>query len=325
MKNDVSKIFLGILATVFGIMALFFGVQYTKMKNQSDSYLEQKTEVTNEYDELTAEFDELSQEFELIKASSLELDTELQAKIDEVETTKNEVSRLLRKDKLTRSELNKARKMLTELRSEKDNLVATIEVLNQENLALKYEKQELSKTLSVVNTERVAITAERDSVITVTETLTTEKSELEDNVKELAPKAEYGSVIHVNGMLTEGVRYKNSGKEVDTRNANKVEKIKVCFNLEENPVAEAGDQEYLVRILSPEGVTIFEEARGSGPFTGNNGEGMKYTTKTYVNYENKPKSVCLYWAQNVPFQEGLYTAEVYHHGFKVATQQFELR
>jgi len=326
MKNDASKIFLGILATVFGLMALFFGINYNKMKNLSDDYLVEKTEINEEYDILTAEFDELTAEFETIKAKSVDLDGQLNTKLEELEASKSEISRILRKERLSRSELEKARAMINSLKTEKDELLVTVQTLNQENQTLKYEKQELTSTLAVVNTQRVEVIAQRDSVAQVAETLSVEKDELQAEKEELEPIADYGGVIHVSNMYAEGVKYKNSGKEKTTTNYKQVEKLKVCFNLDANPVAEAGEQEYLVRILSPEGVAVFEEQRGSGTFESpETGEGMKYTTKTYVNYENEPKSVCLYWTQNNPFQKGIYSAEVYHKGYKVGSQQFELK
>jgi len=156
--------------------------------------------------------------------------------------------------------------------------------------------------------------------------LPSENTEVTAERDELAPKADYGTVIKINSIFAEGVKYNKSGKERETRNYKKIDKIKVCFNLEANPVADAGEKEYLVRIIDPLGVAVYEEQRGSGIFMEKASTSeMKYTTKTYVNYENEPKSVCLYWTQNTPFQKGTYTAEIYNSGYIVGTQSFELK
>ncbi len=326
MNSKGTKILLGLLALAFGLLALFFGVKYKQALSENVVHIEEKQEISTEYDELNAEFDELNIEFEALKAKNEELDGALSAKIQEAQDVRDEVSRLLKDKNATQAELNRARKLIASLRQENSNLMASVKSLTEENTGLKTENRSLTTTINVVSREKTELEEEKTQLVEQTETLTQEKEELQAANEELTPKAEYGSVINIGNLFAEGVKYKNSGKERTTRSSKRVEKIKVCFNVNKNPVVKPGQQEYLVRIISPEGVALHEEDRGSGIFTNaEGGEQMKYTTRTYVNYENEPKNVCLYWTQNLPFEEGIYTAEIYHHGFNVGTQQFELR
>ncbi|MBX2844997.1 MAG: hypothetical protein KTR13_02200 [Saprospiraceae bacterium] len=319
MSNNASKVFLGILALIFGALALFFGVKYGQVQKQNTVVIEEKKEVNKEYNTLTAEFETLKQEFEALEIKNEELNGQLSAKLKASQSSKNEVARLLKKEKLTQQELDRARTLIEQLKQEKNNLLTNVQMLTKENQVLKFSNDSLTQKVTLVVEEKTQLEAD-------TAVLIAQKNEITAERDELAPKAEYGQVVRVNSILAEGVRYKNSGKEVDTKNYKRVEKVKVCFNLEANPIADAGDKEYMVRIIDPQGVAVYEEQRGSGVFTGKDtGEEMKYTTRTYVNYENEPKSVCLYWSQNTPFQKGMYTAEIYNKGYKVGAQQFELK
>src|SRR5207248_274433 len=64
-----------------------------------------------------------------------------------------------------------------------------------------------------------------------------------------------------------GVVYKGSKKkEKETTTAKKVEKIKICFDADKSPAPDAGTKTFLVRIISPEGVTLAVQSQGSGVF-----------------------------------------------------------
>ena len=122
------------------------------------------------------------------------------------------------------------------------------------------------------------------------------------------------------------MRGKSSGKESETDNAKKAEKLKVCFDVPENLVADPGEKTFLVRIISPEGTTMAVQSSGSGTFmVAGSGEQRQYTTSTTIDYDQKPKNVCTYWQQTTPYAQGNYTVEVYQDGYLLSTKKFELK
>jgi hypothetical protein len=114
---------------------------------------------------------------------------------------------------------------------------------------------------------------------------------------------------------------------VETKSAKKVESIKVCFDIDENKVSEPGSKIFLLRIVSPEGVTLAVQSQGSGVFElADSGEKSQYTTKQEINYEQKKKNVCMYWEGAAGgFGKGTYTIEIYQDGYNTGTTTMELK
>ena len=324
MKSNVERIVAGILIFTFGALALFFGLKYSEVKKEANTVSTEKLQVTQQYNELNSEFETLKLEFDEIENSKYELTGELETKRQELIEQKDEVSRLLRKDRLSRTELNRARTMIDELKNEKNALLTQLKDLGEENLALKVENDNYSKTLTSVYQEKETLVARQDSLVEETNQLVVAKQELEEKQQEDAPKVEFAQVVPVRAINAGGVRYKNSGKERETDNNTRVDKLKINFTVEKNPVAEIGAKEYVVRVIGPDGLVIYDRERGSGEFTSNAGEGMKYTTSTNVDYDGNEKNVSLFWRQDSEYQEGVYTVQVFNRGFEVGSSTFEL-
>ncbi len=214
--------------------------------------------------------------------------------------------------------LKEARARIAELTQENEELQATIDVLIADNEALMAENASLTTDLLAANALNDALTEENAEI-------TLELGEVTAERDELIPIANYGQVIRLNEVEAEAVRTKRNGKERASK-GKKAEKIKLCFMMEENPVAELGEQGYLIRIVTPEGATLFEESNGSGVFVSleDNGGEMKYTSKAVVDFQNEASNVCWYWDPSTGFQNGQYIAEIYHRGYKVGTETFQL-
>jgi hypothetical protein len=136
----------------------------------------------------------------------------------------------------------------------------------------------------------------------------TTNAELQTENKSLSEKVSLASLLKPTAITATGVRGKSSGKEVETDNSKKAEKLKVCFDLPENMVAEAGEKTFMVRIISPQGTTLAVQSSGSGTFqVAGTDEQRQYTTSTSIDYDQKAKNVCTYWQQTAPFGGGEYT------------------
>lgn len=314
MERNRSSLILGILALLLAVTAVIFGVKYNSEKTAAAEYRAEHMALNEEYEKLDEDFNILNEELETMKAENLELDSELQAKIAELEEQKQKVSDMIRRGG---SELREARALISELQTEKEELLAQIETLIAENEQLKMEKEQLAMNLAEEQ-EKNTILTEKNQVLTV------ELEDVTEERDELIPIANYGQVIEVNEIEAQAVRTKKNGKEKRAKSKS-AEKLKLCFELEENPVAELGEQDYFIRIVTPEGGTIYEESNGSGTFTSlEDGSELKYTSEAIVDFTNEVKTVCWYWAQTSDYQKGEYTAEVYHRGYKVGTEKFQL-
>lgn len=124
-----------------------------------------------------------------------------------------------------------------------------------------------------------------------------------------------------------GVRGKGKGKEVATDNAKKTERIKVCFDVDENKNADQGSKTFLLRLIGPNGAVINVQSMGSGKFElGDTGEETIYTTKQTITYNQKPQNICIYWGANgSTFDKGKYSIELFQDGYSVGKKDFTLK
>ena len=115
---------------------------------------------------------------------------------------------------------------------------------------------------------------------------------------------------------------RNSGKLVSTRRARATDKFKVCFTIADNVIAEAGDREFYIEVLGPQGNVLGEGLTK----TTEEGNSLTYSKGTNFYYENDALDVCDYI--NKPsgdFQEGNYMVNVYDNQLKLlGTSSFEL-
>jgi len=145
--------------------------------------------------------------------------------------------------------------------------------------------------------------------------------------KELEDKVEKGQVMSLANLSVYGLREKKNKKLVETNIAKKTNKIKVCFTFNNNRIAEAGQQDIILRIVSPKGTSLAVESLGSGTFTlAESGENSLYTKKQSVPYSPDSNSEnCIYWNQDMPYIPGTYTIEIYHKGYLIGSTTLNLK
>jgi predicted nuclease with TOPRIM domain len=102
----------------------------------------------------------------------------------------------------------------------------------------------------------------------------------------------------------------------------KVAKVKVCFTVRENAVAEAGTKDVYVRIIRPDEVVL---PSGSGETFTFNGEQVIYSAKRQLEYENKDIDMCIYWDKNADLIAGNYTVVLYAENYEIGSTTFTLK
>lgn len=317
--NNTTRITTTVLILLLGFLALFFGIKYNQLKKELKNQNQVNVELNSEYDDLNSEFAALQEEFKELEDSTLVLNQELEEQRQSLLDQKDKVAALIRSGNLSKKQLSDARLTIASLRDDKNVLIQKVQQLEQENVALKEQNKNYSLTLNDFSQKNEQLSQQNEN-------LSNEKQELEQKAVQDAPKVAYAQVVQVKNVSSHGVKYRNSGKEVETRNHKKVDKIKVNFTSEVNPVTPKGNLEYVVRIISPDGTVVYDQQRGSGVFNGSaENKNMKYTTKTTVDYEGEEKNISLFWRQDSGYPEGNYQVEVYNRGYLVGKSGFELR
>lgn len=330
--NNRVLFFVGLLA----LMALINGFLLYKNYNLKQNNTQQAQNIdtlTSQKAELQQLYDSTVQELEGVKTNNVNLTTELEGVRTEMEAKKEEISRILKKSNASASELTKARGLISSLTTEVNTYKQQIYELQTQNTQLKGENQNLNtqnnvlKTDVTQKTEQVAtLQKAKDELETQRQELATARQQLTQQNEQLDTRVKRAEVMQALNITATGVRNRRNGKEVETDNDKRVQKLRVCFDIIQNNIAKEGEKEIMLRILNPEGTALAIQSMGSGTFKlAESGENQQYTTKANIVYTRQQKNYCMYWEQNTPFTPGNYTAEVYHEGYKIGNSAFKLK
>lgn len=287
------------------LLNVFFAYRNFSMKEENNELSAFNTEVNANLDTAEKNLEAKIQELETLAGDNQEL-------LAQVEVYKQDLEAI-------REERDKLKKNATYNESQRKKLDKKVKELENSLIAL-------GNTIDSLKTHNAYLTRMSDSLGTSLTASTQENELLKSDLTVKNKKVEIGSLLKPENVMITGVRYKGNGKEVETNSAKKSEKLRFCFNVPENRVADPGEKTLLLRVISPGGSTVAVAAEGSGMFVlAETGEQKQYTTKVSFPYEQKQKNMCTYWQQTGTYAAGNYTAVFYQNGYEVASIPFELK
>jgi hypothetical protein len=299
-------IFLLLLGLAFTTFKLF------NYKHSNEVLTVEKQDLQYLYDDLDSEYHKALSEIAELRVSNTELDSVLNIRENELLDKKNQISNLLKKGNLTNLELVEAQRLIENFRKERlvfqarvDSLTSITEVLTQDNINLLMEKDEIIEEL----VETTGMLKEQEEVNT-----------------KMKSKIDMASIFSTQNVSADAVRMKNNGSEEVIKRASQVEKLKVCFDILENKIVDAGYLDMKVAITAPDGLVVYLSSMGSGQFVDpSTGEEMRYTYKINPSYNKETKRICSYWVQNYPFSAGEYKVEIYQDGYQIGSTKMQLK
>lgn len=285
----------------FLLLFLFLGSNifwYLRQENQLDKFSKEQN-LLGESEKLRTG---LISELQAQKGNNSDLNKIIDEKIDEIQIKSRSIDSLIRVGKATDADLKQVRVLMANLTREKNAYLAQINQLNIENSKLKGENSQLVQNLSEEKERSQKLTVENDF---------------------LYQKIQRGAILVSNKILASAVRFKRSGKEDAVSKAKNVEKVKVCFNILPNSVANNGNKLVHIRIISPDGTTIYDESSGSGKFSFEGKETLYSFTKT-INYQGVELEECSYFTRSGFYAAGKYQIELYCDGYRIGTSTLTL-
>ncbi len=188
-------------------------------------------------------------------------------------------------------------KELGTLREVLKSYIIQVDSLNQRNLALTAEKTALTKTLAQERAQRERLT---------------------DDKQKLTTTVQKAQILSVADILTIGL----NSRSKDTQRAKNIEKLKTCFTVRENQVAQAGEKVFYLVIIKPDKKVLANKSNNTFP-THEGGE-IVYTAYRPIDYENKDIEVCIF-SDAVNQAAGTYEAKIYCDGYLVGSSTFILK
>jgi myosin heavy subunit len=289
----------GVLVLLNGFLGYLYFNQKSKTKEKKEALI--ATEQLKK--DLQEEVKNYKSSVADLKGQNARLDSIISKRESDIQKKAARIRDLLEQRKIRIQKYREAREEIEQLRYYTEKYQNQIDSLVRVNKELRAKNQNLASEVRETRKE---------------------KSKLAEDKARLENKVSLGSRLKLKEAKVTGVKVKNDGDKKETDNTNKIDQLKVCFNFQDNPISDPGKRRILIRVLNPNGETIFIKSRGSGKFTYKKDTAL-YTYSAQVNYQNKDKLHCTYWSKGSEFSKGKHTVKLYTNGYLVGKHEFELK
>ncbi|GMN08728.1 hypothetical protein MTsPCn9_08160 [Croceitalea sp. MTPC9] len=290
-SNNSLKVIAGLLGVILLGTIIFAVTQYNENKKNTVALTQEKELVVEDLNNLKSEYDKAILESNATNEELVAARDNIAQYIDSVQSMKADIA-----------SLSRYRRQVSVLKAEREELLRQVDSLSQSNTMLAMQ---------------------RDSTFVELEKQTVFNDSLVVQNTQLADAVERGSALNLNTQSVDAVKERNNGKLVSTSRAKATDKFRVCFTVAPNTIAQAGDREFFIEVLDPQGNILGESLSKSNE----SGASITYTKGTQFYYENSALDVCDYI--NKPagdFQKGNYMVNVYDDGLKLlGTSKFTLK
>lgn len=297
-RNTVYTILIAIIALLLGYII------YDKTQdNKTEAVLATTQQAVQNLDSakniLQAEFDAASQQIDTLTATNTQMQTALTERNAQLAKVKADINILLKKKNISDADYKKAQQMISDYKSQVQNLVAEVEKLRGEN-------QQLTKTNEQLTTDKNNLSNENQQLATDKNKLTTDKKNLENQV-------DIASTLSASHINITAIKMKGD-KEKETETAKRADFFRLSFVIDENRVAPSGTKNIYVVVTNPDGTV----SAVHGNFKTRDGIEVQYTEMIPVAYEQgKVTPVSFDWKPGTQFVPGDYKIEIYNNGYKI--------
>ncbi|SFW26535.1 hypothetical protein SAMN02927921_00830 [Sinomicrobium oceani] len=230
-SNNGLKVIAALLGVALIGTLIYTSSLYSDKKKTTADLTNQKNLVVEDLNNLKADYDRAISEGDSTNQELLNARARIDQYIDSVKSMKADISALYR-----------YRRQVNVLTKEREFLLAQNDSLRRSNEQLTMQRDSTRMTL-----ERQAQYA--DSILT-------------QNVQ-LAKVVDAGSALSLAKFSVEAVRERNSGKLVSVNRHRRADKLKICYTVAANRIASAGDTQFYVQVIGPDGAIMGENAVAS--------------------------------------------------------------
>jgi FtsZ-binding cell division protein ZapB len=285
-RNNIIVIILSVILVVVG--TLYF-LQNRDHRTIVHELKLEKDSIQIQLNDLVFRYDSLETENDTINEQLFVAQTKVKDLLIEIEQTK----------KVSVEKINSYQKQVTTLRGIMRDFVVQIDSLNRRNQELLAENLEVKEQYKRVETEKQQISEERDR--------------LERNLQRAA-------VLQVREVMAEGLNARNK----ETKFANRTDRIRIYFIINENITAKRGSKNIYVRIMRPDQLLMSKSADNLFQFEDLR---IQYSAMREVVYEGHDLPVAIFWENsNEPaLMPGNYTIDLFADGNNIGTTTLQLR
>ena len=248
-------------------------------------------------------------DYDTAKIAIVDKDAEMHEKDRLIFEKQKQIQSILNQEKISENELYEAKRLITSLRVDLEDYKKQIEILKTQNKQLASENDALTQENSVISEKNVAISKNLENV--------TNESE--------AQKANVNSTLSISNYTLTGLKVRNSGKEIETEKASRINKLRVTFEVDPNKKAINENKELYIAIYNPDGSLGKFEDSNPGKITLRSGSEVDYSDKVSFKFDpTKGNKISFDW-KDYNFPKGDYKIDIYQNGFKIGQNKISLK
>jgi uncharacterized coiled-coil DUF342 family protein len=283
MPIIAALITLSVLAGVLLVIFLRNSKQLSEARDSITYVEEQKTQLESELNELIIGYDSLK--------------TESDSMNQQLASEQDKIRRLLRLQASNSTKIKMYEKELKTLRQVMRSYIVQIDSLNTRNRELTEENVAVRGKLKQAETDY---------------------QELSQTKEILSSKVALAQKLTAKNIIPVGL----NGRSKEKDKIGKIDKLRVCFTIRENNVAEAGKKIIYLQIIRPDEVILSSPEAGMYEYQD---QTVVYTAKRELEYDNLDIDMCIYWDKNEELIPGTYTAILYCEGYDIGSATFDLK
>jgi len=279
-----------VLVIILAVAVIILGYKYISETRRLGQSTEEKAILQDVKSDLEKQLRDMIVEYDSLKTNNDSVNGLLTVQQDKIK-------HLLRMQASDAEKIRKYKDEMETLRKVMRSYIVQIDSLNTRNRALTEENVQVKEKLTTAETQNLSLSKEKEILNT---------------------QVQLAKVLSAKNISAEPQN--KSGKA--NFKINKVAKIKVCFTIRENSVAEVGTKDIFLRIIRPDEVSL---PSGNGETFDFQGEQVIYSAKRQLEYENKDIDMCIFWDKNADLIAGAYTVVLFADGYEVGSSTFTLK
>lgn len=279
-----------VLVIVLALAVIVLGYKYFSESHKLVQSTEEKAILEDVKSDLEKQLRDMIVEYDSLKTNNDSVNGLL---VNEQDKIKN----LLRMQASDAEKIRKYQGELETLRKVMRSYIVQIDSLNTRNRELTAENIQVKDQLTTAESQNIELTKEREILNT---------------------QVTLAKVLSAKNIVAEPL---NKSDKLNSK-VSKVAKIKVCFTIRENSVADAGMKDVYLKIIRPDEVIL---PAGTGETFSYNGEQVIFSAKRQLEYEKKDIDMCIYWDKNADLIAGNYTVILYAENFEIGSSAFVLK
>lgn len=291
-----QRILIIVLAVVVALLGAGLAYVIIDSSQEKEQITQEKKELNTELKDTYAEIDAIQKELREANLDAENKEKRIQELVDKISTLEGRLNKAIASQRYKDKQIAKLKEKIEELKLMRERFESRLAKLNEKN-------EELTQSNTQLN-EQVDTLSERTSE------LEAETEEKQKKLDEAAANLQAGDFNYTS--FDKRGNKEESGIKIE-RDGIKGGKLRLCFHIMKNPVAEIGRKDIYVVMKDSRGKVLSNNEEQAGPTFESGGKEMTYTAQTKVNYDRKRKEVCVDYSlpKGEKFDKGKHIVEVY--------------